>query len=767
MHQNIFCKRSVYFNQKCSRINYENGDTPDDIDTSRLYEPYIVDHIHMQSTQNHLSTHFENLMEREKYTKDSPVVDNPCSAKSHERFGSVGLKKSSTIFSLRAHEQVLPSGTLGKSPRGQSNEAKACQEKLLRDSRKEHRRQELEYLARQTDMNQLNPLVESKNETNFIFNSMFFMVNMLKIRPSSFDEKNLFYPSALSTTQAETIFVERLLQYNVKPYICPFSFVYYSSSPEESAASPENHESQYYDILSLLRTKSSVPHRVVAGRSAAAPAATNSLPPVVIGMAISYWRKTPTAGDIFTARELSHSLGVKYNVVIKYLCYEEDWYNVETLDVLIVYLDYYDLSRVYNRKPGLVQVAWMRNWFQRWLSRPYIGNYDLLLVSSTVAEEILSSGLPLPVQCLMRCPGGLQGLSQTRRVLPVRLFLLAANEDLFRPLDEAGRIISVNTLAADYVFTGSYWEATRDIMALDPSHPKLREFSGSIIGKQWQQAVDRGEVQESWLRLLKGEVPYGLLPDIYRGSKVVIDDANHVTKSWGSVNSRVFDALAAGVLVITNGKMGSEDAFQGKLPVFESNFDLVSLLDVYLNDQSKREQEVKALRQIVLQQHTYSKRADELAQHINTLLGNSLVLEKTLEMPKGRSSPSICIGIRVYEGQPLKQLELLLHSLELQRNTMAAVHLPFDLSYFVVNTDSGSSPHYKSQLEELIETFNNPLGSNPRAWLFDYGDSFLGRTAFVALRGYDVLEKLIKLLQSREECEWIMITNGDNVYNQV
>jgi hypothetical protein len=39
---------------------------------------------------------------------------------------------------------------------------------------------------------------------------------------------------------------------------------------------------------------------------------------------------------------------------------------------------------------------------------------------------------------------------------------------------------------------------------------------------------------------------------VYRQAAIVIDDANHVTKTWGAANSRVFDALAAGCLVITN-----------------------------------------------------------------------------------------------------------------------------------------------------------------------------------------------------------------------
>jgi hypothetical protein len=55
---------------------------------------------------------------------------------------------------------------------------------------------------------------------------------------------------------------------------------------------------------------------------------------------------------------------------------------------------------------------------------------------------------------------------------------------------------------------------------------------------------------------------------IYCSTKIVIDDANHVTLPWGSVNSRVFDALACGALVITNGRLGSQDTFDEELPVY-------------------------------------------------------------------------------------------------------------------------------------------------------------------------------------------------------
>ncbi len=50
----------------------------------------------------------------------------------------------------------------------------------------------------------------------------------------------------------------------------------------------------------------------------------------------------------------------------------------------------------------------------------------------------------------------------------------------------------------------------------------------------------------------------------------MVDDANHVTKPWGSVNSRVYDALATGALPLTNGILGSIDAFRSQLPVYSN-----------------------------------------------------------------------------------------------------------------------------------------------------------------------------------------------------
>ena len=615
----------------------------------------------------------------------------------------------------------------------------------------------------------------------------------------------------------------KLLQHRLTVQICPFAFMHYSVPPvgdQHSNLFPAS-TSGYHAILADLFTqqqqiagqnnffRSNLGHHVhpsqsIKATSAAAEATTTPQPsstttkfqtpsiPVVIGMAISNYRTSPSAGDIFTARELANSLLAKYNVRVKYLIHDDNWYDAQSLDILLVFLDYYELPRVYNMKPGLMQVAWLRNWFQRWISRPFIGNYDLLLVSSTVAETVLlslqlPSSLALPVQCLQRCPSAVQSLSLTRNVVPVKLFRIATNAELFSPLPSEESMIAVQRFAADYVFSGSYWQAERDIMALDPQHPQLRLFSGSVIGKQWLIALQRGEVKPSWETIIKGEVPYDYLPDIYRRSKIVIDDANHVTKPWGSVNSRVFDALAAGVLVLTNGRLGSEDVFNGLLPVYESPEELMRTLALFLNEENKRNEILHSLRHVVLEQHTYPKRAEELSVLINSMLSSDMIQTQVEAVKLRDQKPKICIGIRVYEGQSLVHLKLLLQSLELQRNAVPDKDRHLDLSYFVVNTDE-ASVQYLQALQELLAAINDPsstsnksnqgkeAGGNlhneeydtrSRAWLFDNGALSTSTTSYKALRGHDVVDRLLYVLQHREECAWVLMTNGDTLYHTV
>ena len=88
----------------------------------------------------------------------------------------------------------------------------------------------------------------------------------------------------------------------------------------------------------------------------------------------------------------------------------------------------------------------------------------------------------------------------------------------------------------------------------------------------------------AWQGIYRGDVSYEDLPDLYRRAKILVDDANAVTLPWGSLNSRVFDAISAGTLVITNGESGFLDLFGHihgvEALVYRSNEDLNKKLRV-------------------------------------------------------------------------------------------------------------------------------------------------------------------------------------------
>ncbi len=143
------------------------------------------------------------------------------------------------------------------------------------------------------------------------------------------------------------------------------------------------------------------------------------------------------------AHDLAQMLLNRYsNLKIKFLHQGSAWYSVEHLydvDVLLVFSEQYDVNRLLplfqdhivasvgssashsnlcehskQVKPTLAVAAWMTDNFDRWLTRPWLGHYDLLLTTSQRASQFfhkLSSTIGFPMQCAIGCP-------QDRRRLP-------------------------------------------------------------------------------------------------------------------------------------------------------------------------------------------------------------------------------------------------------------------------------------------------------------------------------------------------------------
>ncbi|MFN8392749.1 MAG: tetratricopeptide repeat protein [Bdellovibrionota bacterium] len=297
--------------------------------------------------------------------------------------------------------------------------------------------------------------------------------------------------------------------------------------------------------------------------------------PLRVGFAVSSTDLSGAEGDLFTAFELGDRFAREFGWSVTYLSQQDDrWYDASALDVLIVMMHTFDLRRLRNASPGLRTVAWARSRFDVWRERPWFERFDCIWASSSLGAQAL----------------------RTKAQRPVSVFPIATNWARF----SAGT--RNECFESDYCFTGSYWSSPREIV--DFLHPERLPYSFALFGSHWENI---GKFRPFW----RGCIPYVDLPQVYASTKVVIDDATLVTKTWGSVNSRVFDAIAAGAVVITNGRAGSEALFDGQLPWFDSASSLESLLVELIESDEKRQQRVAVLQQIVKERHTYEVRAKQ------------------------------------------------------------------------------------------------------------------------------------------------------------
>jgi len=279
-------------------------------------------------------------------------------------------------------------------------------------------------------------------------------------------------------------------------------------------------------------------------------------------------------GDWYSGHEIGDALeGLGWRV--SYVERRGDrWYELpEDLDYVLSLMDSFDLGRV----PAWVgTIAWIRNWTERWLERPWFDRADVLLASSE----------------------GSAALIEQRTGRRTVRFPLAVNPERFRPRPAEQRF------AADYAFTGNWWGKDRDIQAaLDP-RPGERV---AVYGKAWEKVPECAPYA-------RGELPYEELALLYPSVKLVLDDTQGPTLPYGAVNARVFDALAAGTLVITNCESGVRELFDEDFPVWSSRETLRASLDELLGDEPRRGSLAARYRQVVLSRHTYAHRAARLRE---------------------------------------------------------------------------------------------------------------------------------------------------------
>lgn len=302
--------------------------------------------------------------------------------------------------------------------------------------------------------------------------------------------------------------------------------------------------------------------------------------PYAIAMIVSEISFETEKADYFTARELGDALECNSHVV-GYFSEKNKHIDVNGYDAVIVFIDSFDVTTLENITPDTIIIAWARNWFDRWCDRSWVGMYDIIFASSSLARDYMSSRLHRKVGILR----------------------IAASQSCVNEIKQEPKYTS------DYCFTGSYFGSPREIA--DLLKPDYLPYKFGLYGHNWAE-------HDNFSKYTRGPVSYLDIPSVYAATKLVVDDANIATKKWGSLNCRIYDSLAAGTFCLTNNKIGVSEIFSDDYPTYDDANSLHDLIGGLLSDDVARNSILNKYRDIVLNNHTYMNRADQLLESLKS-----------------------------------------------------------------------------------------------------------------------------------------------------
>lgn len=298
---------------------------------------------------------------------------------------------------------------------------------------------------------------------------------------------------------------------------------------------------------------------------------------------------TLDSDDFLVALELGRALQTMAPVHLRYL-EEDDWYSLGGIDILIVMVSGFDLTKVKVISPYVITVNWAQQWDDSWFEAPPVQAYDHVWAVSERAADYL----------------------QRHNGREVAVLPLAGNPSRF----SAGQ--PQPEFACDYCFIGNNHGAPRTIQFdLDPSSIKGR---GLVFGANWERTP--------LASISTAPVDYTKYPSVYASSKIAIDDTQGAAKIWGSCRRGIFDAIAAGCLVVTNGAEGVRELFGDLVPTYHDHQSLTETLNYWLDHEEERKQRIAELRRVVEEMHTYERRAKKVIDLLTTSVGSIRVAIK-------------------------------------------------------------------------------------------------------------------------------------------
>ena len=278
-------------------------------------------------------------------------------------------------------------------------------------------------------------------------------------------------------------------------------------------------------------------------------------------------------GDYFYAVALKKSFEKKgFNVSIHE---KEEWYNHENEDIVILLRG---LTK-YNLNYNSINIMWNIS-HPTEISRFEYEKYDIVFVASEKYAELLKKEVNTSVEPLLQC-------------YDPDVFYPKENDDLKNN---------------EVLFVGSTRHVFRDIIK-DISNTN-HDFS--VFGPFWENFIDEKHIKGDF-------IPNDELNQYYSSCKILLNDHWEDMKELGFISNRLFDALGCGAFIISD-KMSEVDAlFEGNVVTYDGADDLNEKITYYLEHPNERNEKASKGREIVLNNHTFDQRVNEIIKYLKNL----------------------------------------------------------------------------------------------------------------------------------------------------
>lgn len=208
--------------------------------------------------------------------------------------------------------------------------------------------------------------------------------------------------------------------------------------------------------------------------------------------------------------------------------------------------------------------------------------YDVVCTASRSYADKLAGQLTIPVYPLLQC-------TDTEQFCP---------RELTGAVEEAAP-------AHDYLFVGNTRGTDRPCIDWALKH----NLPVDVIGKGWKKKYpDKAD------HFIARSVDNDDLPDLYRNSRVTLNDHWPDMLEEGFINNRIFDALASGLPVISDSCRELEEIFPDAVLYYESEESFLACCDRIEKDYDGIRARVLDQRPMICQDYSFEARARQLLE---------------------------------------------------------------------------------------------------------------------------------------------------------